>query len=68
MCTVATHFHVVIGCHVNLIGPTTPFDTQNESRYFEWRDSSMSCATPFGVTHFGSTSVRLFSLSFIIFL
>jgi hypothetical protein len=33
-----THFHVNIGCHVNLIGPTTTFGIQNESRHFERRD------------------------------
>jgi hypothetical protein len=54
----ATHFHVDIGCHVNPTGPTTPFGTQNESRHFEWYDSSMSRATPFGMTHFGSKSAK----------
>jgi hypothetical protein len=48
-----THFHVDIDCHVNPTGPTTTFGTQNESRHFEWRDSSISHATPFGVTNFG---------------
>jgi hypothetical protein len=35
MCTGATHFYIDIRCHVNSTGPTTPFDTQNESHYFE---------------------------------
>jgi hypothetical protein len=48
-----THFHIDIGCHVNPIGATTPFDTQNKSRHFEWCDSSMSSSTPLHVTHFG---------------
>jgi hypothetical protein len=30
MCTSVTHFHINIGCHVNLTGLTTPFSTQNE--------------------------------------
>jgi hypothetical protein len=30
-----THFHTDINCHVNLIDPTTPFGTQNESHHFE---------------------------------
>jgi hypothetical protein len=29
MCTGATHFHVNIGYHVNLISLITPFSTQN---------------------------------------
>jgi hypothetical protein len=32
----ATHFHMGIDCHVNPIGPTTTFDTQNESRHFKF--------------------------------
>jgi hypothetical protein len=35
--------------------------TFQESRYFDWRDSSMSRATPFGVTHFGSKSAVCFT-------
>jgi hypothetical protein len=46
-----THFHVNIGCHINPIGPTTTFGIQNESRHFEWHDSNMSRATPFGMTY-----------------
>jgi hypothetical protein len=34
-----THFHVDIGCHINLTGPTTAFEIQNKSRHFKWRDS-----------------------------
>jgi hypothetical protein len=49
-----------IGCHVNPTGPTTPFGTQNESHHFDCLDSSMSHATPFGVTHFGSKSASVF--------
>jgi hypothetical protein len=49
MCTDATHFHVDIRCHVNLIGPIT-----------KWRDSNISRATPFDVTHFGSKSKSVF--------
>jgi hypothetical protein len=29
MCTDVTHFYVDIECHINLIGPTTPFGTPN---------------------------------------
>jgi hypothetical protein len=52
----ATHLYVNIGCHVNLIGFTVTFDIQNESRHFEWRDSSMSHVIPFDVTDFESKS------------
>jgi hypothetical protein len=34
-----TYFYMDIKYHVNLIGPTTPFGTQNESHHFDWRDS-----------------------------
>jgi hypothetical protein len=67
MYTGVTHFHVNIGCHVNLISLTTPFATQNKSRHFDLRDSSMSRVTPFDLTHFESKSV-LFFLSFTIFI
>jgi hypothetical protein len=53
--------------HLNLIGSTTHFSTQNELRYFDWRYSSMSLVTPFDVTHFMLKS-NLFFLSFIVFL
>jgi hypothetical protein len=53
----ATHFHVDIGCHINLTGLTITFGIQNELCHFEWRDS-MSRATHFGVTDFGSKSVK----------
>jgi hypothetical protein len=68
MCTDVSHLHMDIGCHVNSIDPTTSFGTQNESCHFKWRDSSMSRATPFDMTHFWLKSVGLFSLSFTIFL
>jgi hypothetical protein len=58
MRTDATHFHVDIRCHINSIGPTTFFVTQNESHHFEWHDFIMSRAIPFSVTHFGSKSAK----------
>jgi hypothetical protein len=45
----ATHFYVGIGSNINLIGPSIIFGIQNESHHIEWRDSSMSHATSFGV-------------------
>jgi hypothetical protein len=54
----ATHFHVDIGCHVNPTGRTITFGIQNDSHHFEWCDSSMSRVTPFGMTGFGSKSVK----------
>jgi hypothetical protein len=42
-------------------GPVTFFSTQNESYHFVWYDSSMSCATPFSVTHFGLKLVFCFT-------
>jgi hypothetical protein len=62
-----THFHVSIGCHVNLVGLTTPFDIQNKSHHFDWRDSSMSHVTPLSVIYFRSKLASLFCLSFNIF-
>jgi hypothetical protein len=54
MCTGVTHIHVDIGCHVNLIGPTTLFGTQNEP----CPKGCMSHDIPFGVTHFESKSAK----------
>jgi hypothetical protein len=63
-----THFYMDIDCYVNPGCPITFFGTQNESRHFDWCDSSMSLATPIGVTHFWvKTSLSLFE-SFSIFL
>jgi hypothetical protein len=46
------------------IDSTTTFGIQNESRHFEWRDSSMSHATPFCVTDF---LVKISKSDFLIF-
>jgi hypothetical protein len=55
-----TYLHMDTRCQVNLIGSTTSFDTQNDSRHFKWCDSSMSRVTPFDVTHLGSKSAVCF--------
>jgi hypothetical protein len=67
MCTGATHFHVYIGYHVNSTGLSAPFSTQNESHHFDWRDSRMSRAIHFGVTHFGSKSAIYFPYHLLFF-
>jgi hypothetical protein len=59
---ISYHFHVDIGCHINLTGPTIPFSNYNGSHHFKWRDSSMNRATYFEVTNFGSKSALYYLL------
>jgi hypothetical protein len=61
-----THFHMDISCHVNPIGPTTHFGTQNKSRHFKLRDYESRHAFG-GVTHFGSISKVCFNYHLLFF-